>query len=95
MMGGANRAADGGLTRRGFLGRSSLAVAAAAAIELPFVSRAESTMTAIMGREAAYGGRSISWEAAITSNTRLGPDKYEFGPYPIPPVAMPGQYKFS
>lgn len=56
---------------------------------------AESTMTAIMGREAAYSGRAITWEAALNSNTRLGPERYEFGPYPIPPVALPGQYKFS
>ncbi len=37
----------------------------------------------------------LTWEAAIKSNTRLGPERYEFGPYPIPPVALPGQYKFS
>lgn len=56
---------------------------------------AEATMTGIIGREAAYSGKAVEWEAAMKSQTRLGPEKYEFGPYPIPPVAMPGQYRFS
>ena len=29
----------------------------------------------------------------MKSTTRLGPEKYEFGPYPMPEVAMPGRYK--
>ena len=53
---------------------------------------AESTLTGIMGREAAYSGQEITWEDAMQSTMRLGPDKYEFGPYPIPDVAMPGTY---
>ena len=57
-------------------------------------SIAESTLTGIMGREAAYSGRSVTWDAAMKSNTRLGPDKYDFGPYPVPPVAMPGKHRF-
>jgi len=48
-----------------------------------------------MGRESAYSGRSIDWEQALNSPTRLGPDKYEFGDLPTPEVAIPGQYKFS
>jgi predicted dehydrogenase len=56
---------------------------------------AESTMTGILGREAAYSGKELTWEAAMKSETRLGPDKYELGPCPIPPVAMPGQYQLS
>lgn len=55
---------------------------------------AESTLTGIMGRESAYSGRSIEWDEALKSNTRLGPEKYEFGPMPFPPVATPGEYKF-
>ena len=55
---------------------------------------AESTMTAIIGREAAYSGKAVSWDAAMLSTTRLGPDKYEFGPYPTPSVALPGRYEF-
>jgi predicted dehydrogenase len=56
---------------------------------------AESTMTGILGRECAYSGRGITWDEAMKSTTRLGPPTYDFGPYPIPPVAMPGKYKFS
>jgi predicted dehydrogenase len=56
---------------------------------------AESTLTGIMGREAVYSGQAIDWDTAIQSATRLGPEKYEFGSYPIPPVPMPGTYRFS
>jgi predicted dehydrogenase len=56
---------------------------------------AESTLTGIMGRESAYSGQSIEWEQALNSNLRLGPEKYEFGPLPVPPVALPGKYRFS
>ena len=56
---------------------------------------AESTLTGIMGRESAYTGRSITWEEALNSKVRLGPDKYEMGNVPFPEVAMPGQYKFT
>ena len=55
---------------------------------------AESTLTGILGREAAYSGQAITWDEAIKSRIRLGPAEYKFGPYPIPPVPMPGQYKF-
>lgn len=56
---------------------------------------AHSTMTGILGREAVYSGQAINWDDAMQSTTRLGPDKYEFGPYPVEPVRMPGRYKFS
>ncbi|MCX6902424.1 MAG: Gfo/Idh/MocA family oxidoreductase [Verrucomicrobia bacterium] len=56
---------------------------------------AESTLTGIMGRESAYSGQSIEWEKALESNLRLGPEKYEFGALPVPPVAIPGKYRFS
>ena len=56
---------------------------------------AETTLTGIMGREAAYSGQTIEWDDALNSKMRLGPDKYELGPLPFPPVAMPGQYKFA
>ncbi len=55
---------------------------------------AESTLLGIMGRESAYSGRAVEWEQALNSQTRLGPDKYEFGPLPFPEVAIPGKYKF-
>lgn len=55
---------------------------------------AYSTMTGILGREAVYSGQAITWEDAMQSTTRLGPEKYEFGPYPVAPVPMPGRYRF-
>lgn len=56
---------------------------------------AESTLTGIMGRESCYSGESITWEQALNSETRLGPDKYEFGDLPFPDVPIPGVYQFS
>jgi predicted dehydrogenase len=56
---------------------------------------AESTLTGILGRESAYAGRSVEWDEALNSKTRLGPDKYEMGSLPFPEVPIPGQYKFS
>ncbi len=55
---------------------------------------AESTMTGILGREAAYSGKAVEWDKAIASNRRLGPETYDFNqPLPVPEVAKPGQYK--
>jgi predicted dehydrogenase len=52
---------------------------------------AESTMCAIIGRMSAYTGRAISWEWAMNSSTLdLSPARYEFGPNPVDPVAIPG-----
>jgi myo-inositol 2-dehydrogenase / D-chiro-inositol 1-dehydrogenase len=52
---------------------------------------AESTMCAIMGRMSAYTGRMISWDWAMAkSMLSLAPAKYEFGPNPVDPVAIPG-----
>lgn len=58
-------------------------------------SIAESTMTAILGREAAYSGKPVTWSQAMASETRLGPESYDVDSYPIPPVAKPGSYQFS
>jgi predicted dehydrogenase len=55
---------------------------------------AESTLTGIMGREASYSGQAVTWEQAIKSQTHLGPTEYKMGPYPMPPIATPGQYRF-
>ncbi|HPS55515.1 MAG TPA: Gfo/Idh/MocA family oxidoreductase [Sedimentisphaerales bacterium] len=52
---------------------------------------AESTMAGILGRMSAYTGRAINWDWAMNaSKLDLSPAKYEFGPLPVPPVAMPG-----
>jgi len=53
---------------------------------------AESTMCAIIGRMSAYTGRAISWDWAMnTSKLDLSPARYEFGPNPVDPVAVPGK----
>ena len=57
---------------------------------------AESTMMAIIGRESAYTGREISWNWMMNVSTLdLRPPKYEWGPNPIPPRAVPGQTKLA
>lgn len=56
---------------------------------------AESTMTGIIGREAAYSARAVEWDAAMKSTRRLGPEKYEWGAYAVPEPPMPGQYQFQ
>ncbi|HUU27228.1 MAG TPA: Gfo/Idh/MocA family oxidoreductase [archaeon] len=52
---------------------------------------ATSTMTAIMGRQACYTGKEISWDELMASDMDLSPAKYEFGPLPVRPVPKPGQ----
>jgi predicted dehydrogenase len=51
---------------------------------------AESTLTAIMGREAAYTGKEITWEQITASDLDLSPSQYEFGDLPQQPVPTPG-----
>jgi predicted dehydrogenase len=55
---------------------------------------ARSTLLAIMGRMATYTGKTITWEQAMASKEDLTPPKYEWGPLPVAPVAMPGVTKF-
>jgi predicted dehydrogenase len=43
---------------------------------------AYSTLVAILGREAAYTGKSITWDEIMSSDLRYGPEKYELGPLP-------------
>ena len=49
-----------------------------------YVNEAEqtaySTLTAIMGRTAAYTGRLITWDEILRSDMDLGPEVIEFGP---------------
>ena len=51
---------------------------------------AESTMTAIMGRDSAYSGKRLQWEEALNAAVRLGPTDYAFGPLPVRPASVPG-----
>lgn len=50
----------------------------------------DSTLTAIMGREAAYTGRAVTWEEISRSDLNLFPASYQFGPAPQRPVPIPG-----
>lgn len=51
---------------------------------------AESTMTAIMGRESAYTGKEITWDQMMASTLDLQPKTYAFGPLPERPLPIPG-----
>ena len=50
---------------------------------------AESSLVGILGREAAYTGKRLTWEEALATPS-LFPEKLEWGPMPMPPVPMPG-----
>ncbi len=56
---------------------------------------AESTMTCIMGREAAYSGQEITWEMVMNSQLDLYPKAFAYdAKVEVPPLPVPGQYKF-
>jgi myo-inositol 2-dehydrogenase / D-chiro-inositol 1-dehydrogenase len=55
---------------------------------------AESTLTALMGREAAYTGQVIEWDALLAADQDIAPaplDRIAFGPLAVPPVPVPGR----
>ena len=53
-----------------------------------------STMLAIMGRMAAYTGQQVTWDQAMNSQEKLGPDKVEWNmSLPVAPMALPGRSK--
>jgi myo-inositol 2-dehydrogenase / D-chiro-inositol 1-dehydrogenase len=52
---------------------------------------AESTLAAIMGREAAYTGQELTWDEVLEADQDLTPPQLGFGPLGVPPVAVPGQ----
>jgi predicted dehydrogenase len=56
---------------------------------------AESTLSAILAREAAYTGRSITWDEIMASDLDLTPGPMQFGPIAIPPVPQPGVTKLE
>ena len=55
----------------------------------------KATLMGIMGRTAAYTGKTIKWDQLLESTMDLTPPKYAFGPLPTPDVAVPGVYKFT
>ena len=54
---------------------------------------AESTLSAIMGREAAYTGQEITWDEVLNAQQDLVPPVVSLGPLKTPAVPMPGQTK--
>ena len=56
---------------------------------------AESTLTCIMGREAAYSGQKVTWEMIMNSKQDLMPKNFDYhASFPVPPLPVPGVYKF-
>jgi myo-inositol 2-dehydrogenase/D-chiro-inositol 1-dehydrogenase len=53
-----------------------------------------STMIGLMGRMAAYTGKTLTWDECLASTERLGPTEYTWGDVPEPEVAMPGKTQF-
>jgi predicted dehydrogenase len=65
----------------------------------PYVNHAmavaESTMTCIMGRESAYSGMEITWDMIMESKLDLMPKAFGYQEkMDVPPLPVPGQYKF-
>jgi len=51
----------------------------------------KTTLLAIMGRTASYTGQVVTWEQVMNSKQDFTLSKYEWGPFPEPSVAMPGE----
>jgi predicted dehydrogenase len=57
---------------------------------------AESTLTAIMGRMAAYTGQMVTWDQALNSQNALVPERVTWDmALPVAPVAMPGTTRLT
>jgi predicted dehydrogenase len=56
---------------------------------------AESTLTAIMGREAAYTGQEVTWEEVLNADLDLVPKTFSFRSMPFPPVPTPGETELN
>jgi myo-inositol 2-dehydrogenase / D-chiro-inositol 1-dehydrogenase len=56
---------------------------------------AESTLTAIMGREAAYTGQELTWDEVLNAKLDLKPPQVTFGSLPVPKIPMPGVTKLN
>ena len=51
----------------------------------------ESNLTAILGREAAYTGQSLTWDELLASNLSILPTTFALGPLATPAVPTPGE----
>jgi predicted dehydrogenase len=56
---------------------------------------AESTLTAIMGRESAYTGQELTWDAVLNAKLDLMPPDVSFGSLEVPAIPMPGVTKLN
>ncbi len=56
---------------------------------------AESTLTAILGRESAYTGQELTWDALLAADLDLVPKTFNFGAMPFPAVPVPGVTKLN
>jgi len=60
-------------------------------------SGAHSTLTAIMGRMATYGGKPVEWEDALNSQIVLAPERFAFDAeprvMPFPMAAIPWRFR--
>ena len=66
----------------------------------PYINRAmavaESTMTAIMAREAAYAGIEVTWDMIMKSTLDLMPKRLDLeADFDGPPLPRPGEYQFT
>ena len=52
-----------------------------------------STLMALMARDAAYSGKKIMWDEYLKSEVVLGPKSYDEADYVADPVAIPGRTK--
>ena len=56
---------------------------------------AESTLTAILGREAVYSGQELTWDSVLNSDQDFSLTEYKFSDLPVAPVPLPGKYRFA
>jgi predicted dehydrogenase len=56
---------------------------------------AESTLTAIMGREAAYTGQELGWDEVLAADQVLSPPDVGFVSMAVPAVPMPGRTRLA
>jgi hypothetical protein len=53
---------------------------------------AYSALTAVMGRESCYAGKTLTWDDMLKSELDLFPKKCEFGPAPDHDMPIPGRF---
>ena len=94
------RTARRGDPRQGPYVREHTAMLASIRGDGPYVNHgmtvAETTMTCIMGREAAYSGQKITWDMMMNSQLDLQPKQFDYDiKLDVAPLPVPGVYKFS